>query len=489
MPVSPNQLQFTDSLTRTKRPFVPLVPDHVGIYVCGPTVYSDSHLGHAKSYVGFDVIVRWLRFLGYSVRYVQNITDVGHLTDDADEGEDKLIKTARLNQVHPLELAERFTRRYFRDMDALGVQRPDISPRASGHIPEQIEIITALIERGNAYVVNGSVYFSVASFPQYGRLSGRDVEDGEEGHRVQVRSEKRDARDFALWKAAEGGHILRWNSPWGVGFPGWHIECSAMSSRYLGESFDIHGGGLDNQFPHHECEIAQSQAAGHAFARCWLHNNLITVDGRKMSRSLGNFTTIEQALSNNDAAAVRLWVLSTHYRSPADYSASSLTAVKGGLDRLRTALRGATEAAAQASVAPAALDASFLGEVAAAEGAFAAAMDDDCNTPLALGALFDMARVLNTATAKGQLSRGALEAACQRMLALGGTVLGVLDAAATNAVSADAAPYVDLLVQARTRLKNAKAFEHADWLRTELAARGVVIEDTAAGTRWRFSAE
>ena len=487
MPVSPNQLQFTDSLTRAKRPFVPLVADHVGIYVCGPTVYSDSHLGHAKSYVGFDVIVRWLRFLGYRVRYVQNITDVGHLTDDADQGEDKLGKKARLNQVHPLELAELYTRRYFRDMDALGIKRPDISPRASGHIPEQIEIISALIERGHAYVVNGSVYFSVTSFAEYGRLSGRDVEDGEEGHRVQVRSEKRDARDFALWKAAEGGHILRWNSPWGVGFPGWHIECSAMSSRYLGETFDIHGGGLDNQFPHHECEIAQSRAAGHGFARCWLHNNLVTVDGRKMSRSLGNFTTIETALESHEAATVRMWVLSTHYRSPADYSAGSLTAMKSGLVRLRTALRSAADAAATASVTPAASDSAFLGEVAAAESAFAAAMDDDCNTPLALGALFDMARVLNTAVGKGQVSRAALHAGRSRMLTLGGEVLGILEETASVAHGGDAATYVELLVQARTRLKGAKAFEHADWLRSELAARGVVIEDTAAGAKWRFS--
>jgi cysteinyl-tRNA synthetase len=479
-------LVIHDSYSRTKRPFTPLTPGHVGIYVCGPTVYSDTHLGHAKSYVSFDVVVRWLRFSGLRVRHVENITDVGHLVDNADDGEDKLIRTARLTQVHPLELAEKYARLFFKDMDALGVTRPDISPRATGHILEQQAIIRELLARKHAYEVNGSVYFSVASFPEYGRLSGRDTEEGEEGHRVAVRGEKRDPRDFALWKRAEGGHILRWESPWGMGFPGWHIECSAMASRYLGESFDIHGGGLDNQFPHHECEIAQSRAAGHGFAGTWMHNNLVTVEGRKMSKSLGNFTSVTQALEKNEAALVRLWVLSTHYRSPVDYSAQGLEALRGGLERLRAALRAVSASAAAAASVSAAGDGPFLAEVAVAEAAFTAAMNDDFNTPLALGALFDLARVLNTAVARGGLSRAALEAGRARYLALGAEVMGVLDASAVQSVGGDAARYVELLVETRQRLKAAKAFEIADWLRREIASRGVVLEDTASGPRWRF---
>lgn len=481
-------LVIHDSFTRTKRPFVPITPGHVGIYVCGPTVYSDTHLGHAKSYVSFDVVVRWLRFTGFRVRHVENITDVGHLVDNSDDGEDKLIRTARLSEVHPLELAEKYARLFFSDMDALGVVRPDISPRATGHILEQQALIRELLARGHAYEVNGSVYYAVSSFPEYGRLSGRDTEEGEVGHRVAVRGEKRDPRDFALWKRAEGGHILRWESPWGMGFPGWHIECSAMSCRYLGESFDIHGGGLDNQFPHHECEIAQSRGAGHGFANTWMHNNLVTVEGRKMSKSLGNFTSVTQALEKNEPALVRLWVLSTHYRSPVDYSAQGLEALKGGLERLRVALRSVSEAIAAAATIGTPGDVPFLAELATAEAAFTAAMNDDFNTPLALGALFDMARVLNTGLARGGLSRTALETGRTRFLALGGDVLGVLDAASAAPAGGDAARYVELLIETRQRLKAAKVFDMADWLRKEIAARGVVLEDTANGPRWRFNA-
>ncbi|HET6272538.1 MAG TPA: cysteine--tRNA ligase, partial [Bacteroidota bacterium] len=287
-------LRIYNTLTRRKEEFKPLHEGHVNLYVCGPTVYGDSHLGHAKSYISFDVVVRYLRYLGYRVLYVQNITDVGHLLGDANDGEDRLLKQSRLEQKHPMQVAETYTRSFFEDMDALNVLRPDISPRATGHITEQIQIIQQLMQKSLAYEANGSVYFDVQKFPEYGKLSGRRVDEMEAGARVEVKSEKRHPADFALWKKAEPEHIMRWPSPWGDGFPGWHVECSAMSMKYLGESFDIHGGGLENQFPHHECEIAQSEGAtGKPFVKYWLHNNMVTVNGQKMGKSLGNFTTLK----------------------------------------------------------------------------------------------------------------------------------------------------------------------------------------------------
>ncbi len=278
-------------LSRDKEPFKPIQEGHATMYVCGPTVYDNSHLGHAKTYVSFDVILRWLRYTGYRVRYVQNITDVGHLLDD---GEDRILKGARRERVEPMEIVERYMRSYFEDMDALGVSRPDISPRASAHVPEQIEMIQALVEKGYAYESGGSVYYSVEAFGEYGKLSGRRVEDMEAGKRVAVRDDKRHPMDFALWIRAPEAHVLQWPSPWGRGYPGWHIECSAMSTKYLGATFDIHGGGVDNIFPHNECEIAQSESAnGAPFANYWLLTGTLLVDGVKMSKSLGNFVTIE----------------------------------------------------------------------------------------------------------------------------------------------------------------------------------------------------
>ncbi|MCJ7736866.1 MAG: cysteine--tRNA ligase, partial [Anaerolineae bacterium] len=279
-------LHVYNYLTRKKEPFQPLVEGYVGMYVCGPTVYDHAHLGHAKTYIAMDTVVRYLRFLGYKVRYVQNITDVGHLLDT---GEDRIMKGVRRDRVEPMELVETYTRSYFEDMDALKVIRPDISPRASGHIPEQIALVEKLIAKGIAYATeDGDVYFSVAKFPEYGKLSGRNVDDLEHGARVTVRQNKRHPADFALWKHAEPEHILRWPSPWGEGYPGWHAECSAMSNKYLGETLDIHGGGLENIFPHNECEIAQSEAAtGKQFSRYWVLSGSLTVDGVKMSKSLG----------------------------------------------------------------------------------------------------------------------------------------------------------------------------------------------------------
>ncbi len=391
-------LVIYNTLTRSLEPFRPIEENLVRMYVCGPTVYGDSHLGHAKSYVSFDVIVRYLRSLGYTVLYVQNITDVGHLTDDADEGDDKLLKQARLDRMHPMQVAERYTRSYFEDMDALRVLRPDISPRATGHITEQIDLVKELLACGLAYEANGSVYFSVHKFAGYGKLSRRALDDMSSGVRIDVKSEKRHPADFALWKRAESGHIMRWTSPWGEGFPGWHLECSAMSMKYLGQSFDIHGGGLDNQFPHHECEIAQSEGVtGKPFVKYWLHNNMVTVEGRKMGKSLGNFITLKDAFARWSAPVVRFFILQSHYRSTLDFSADAVGGAAKGLERLHGTIR---QVNGQIGVAP--LEGTPSGiDLDAFDQRFRAAMDEDFNAPQAIAVLFDLSREVNTALQRG----------------------------------------------------------------------------------------
>jgi len=332
-----NDLHIYNTLIRNKEKFEPLTPGFVGIYVCGPTVYGHSHLGHAKSYISFDIVVRYLRYLGYKVRYVQNITDVGHLLGDSNEGEDRILKQARLEKLEPMEVVESYTKSYFEDMDSLGLLRPDISPRASGHIIEQIEMVKDLLAKGYAYAVKGNVYFDVHKFAQYGKLSGRKVDEMEAGVRVDVVEDKRHPADFALWKAADESHLMQWASPWGKGYPGWHLECSVMSTKYLGETFDIHGGGLENVFPHHECEIAQSESTNKkTFARFWMHNNMVTVDGVKMGKSLNNFITIKDIRQKYDPLAIRYFILMSHYRSTLDFSDKALQAAEKGYKKLET---------------------------------------------------------------------------------------------------------------------------------------------------------
>ncbi len=485
-------LTIYNSLTRQKEEFVPLHANHVGIYVCGPTVYGDAHIGHAKSYVSFDVVVRYLRYLGYTVRYVQNITDVGHLTDDADEGEDKIVRKARLDRVHPMELVERYTYRYFEDMDALNVLRPDISPRASGHIPEQIEQIEALLATGHAYAVNGSVYFSVESDPDYGKLSGRRAEDQEEGARVAVNPEKRNPADFALWKRADEQHILQWPSPWGYGYPGWHIECSAMSIKYLGQPFDIHGGGLENKFPHHEAEIAQAECAsgGTPFARIWMHNNMVTVDGVKMGKSLGNFTTIKDALHLVEPLALRFFVLSSHYRSATDFTTAALEGAQKGYSRLMGAVRLVQQkfdtAPANGPVDPA------VQELASATTArFRAAMDDDFNAAGALATLFEFSRETNTRLNAAELPNQATIAAMDEVYrTLAGDVLGLLPADSVTRSGAELAAVTDqivgVLIELRQEARQARQWAQADAVRDRLKAIGVILEDGPRGTTWRL---
>ncbi len=500
-------LQVFNSLGRTKQPFEPLREGLVGIYVCGPTVYGDSHVGHAKSYVSFDVIVRYLRHAGYRVRYVQNITDVGHLTDNADAGEDKVGEKARALGIQPMEVAERYTRSYFEDMDALNVLRPDISPRASGHIPEQIELVRTLLDKGHAYEVNGSVYFDVTSFPQYGKLSGRRLDEIVQGARVEVSEDKRHPADFALWKRAEPGHIMRWNSPWGVGFPGWHLECSVMSMKYLGETLDIHGGGLENIFPHHEDEVAQSECAtGKPFVRYWLHNNMVTVGGQKMGKSLGNFITLKDAFAGNPPLGVpvrplvvRYFVLTSHYRSPLDFSPEALEAARKGLERIEQA---ASELRRRLQLVPpappyggqGAVPPQVAGLVEQARKDFMAEMDDDFNTAGALGQLGKFTREVNRLLDSGEaLPATALAALDGLYQELGEGVLGILrdvDAGAQPAVGRGArgleAQLIEALIETRARLRQARQFELADAVRRQLADLGIELKDGPERTTWSY---
>ena len=483
-------LHITNSLTRKKEPFVPLREGHVGIYVCGPTVYGHAHIGHAKSFISFDVAVRYLRHLGHRVRYVQNITDVGHLTDDttgmADEGEDKVLKQARREQVEPMELVERYTRSYFEDMDRLNALRPDISPRASGHIPEQIDLIERLIDRGLAYTRDGYVYFSIRDFKDYGKLSGRDYEEQEAGARVLVDERKRDPRDFALWKRAEPEHILRWKSPWGVGYPGWHIECSAMSMRYLGETFDIHGGGLEHTFPHHECEIAQSEGAtGKPFVRVWMHNNMLTVNGVKMGKSLGNYTTVKDALREVDPQTLRLFFLNSHYRSVLDFSMEAITATGQGMERLRRTVLSLDERARTAADQES--HPGFNTLLDQTRRFFTEAMDDDFNTSQAVGELFDLARVVNTYLSAGTLGRKDLEAARKLYSDLGEEVLGLGFQEPGQGVASSGAEdaLISFLLDLRGEFRAQKNWAMADRVRDRLAELGYLIEDGPQGARWR----
>jgi cysteinyl-tRNA synthetase len=477
-------LKIYNVMTRRKEEFVPLTPGKVNFYVCGPTVYDYSHIGHAKTYVNFDVVMRYLRFLDYDVLYVQNITDVGHMLDT---GEDRILKKARQVSALPMQIVETYTRQYFEDMDALGVRRPDISPRASGHIPEQIALIERLLEKDHAYVVDGSVYFDVASFPEYGKLSGRIVEDLEEGARVAIREEKRHPADFALWKKAEPEHILRWSSPWGEGFPGWHIECSAMSAKYLGETFDIHGGGIENIFPHNECEIAQSEAAHDApFARYWMLIGSLTLDGVKMSKSLGNTLTIKDALERWRPEAIRTFILSSQYSNPIDLSDEAVEAAQKGWQRIWGAVTLTREQLRQAEEGEASLEVKDM--LAKARDQFIERMNDDFNAPGALAVLQDLTRQVNTLiNESGSQTRGTLAAIDTLYRELGGDVLGIVPEREEGGADAEREDgLVRLLIDLRAQTRANKDWATADTIRDRLKELGVVLEDRADGTVWKL---
>ncbi|HLE32816.1 MAG TPA: cysteine--tRNA ligase [Bacteroidota bacterium] len=479
-------LSIYNSLTRKKEVFTPLHKGSVGMYVCGPTVYSDSHVGHAKSYVSFDIIVRYLRHLGYKVLYVQNITDVGHLLDS---GEDRMLKQSKIQHVHPMQIAETITRSYFEDMDALSVVRPDISPRATGHIVEQIELVRQLLEKGFAYEVNGSVYFDVRKFKEYGKLSGRTVEEAVEGTRVGIRDEKRNPEDFALWKKAEPEHIMRWPSPWSEGFPGWHVECSAMSMKYLGETFDIHGGGLDNQFPHHEAEVAQSESAtGKPFVKYWIHNNLVTVNGKKMSKSLGNFVTLKDLFKKFDPMAVRFFILQSHYRSTLDFSDEAMQGAEAGLEKLLNFVREVRERVDKEQSEGAG---NVKADFSPYEKEMQEAMDDDFNAPKVIAALFRLATDVNSRYFNGApLSLGSLKDMERILDAYGTGILGVVPKRGELVGAADHLSFsgiVELVIGLRAEARKQKQWALSDMIRDGLKELGIVIEDKKDGTSWRKS--
>ena len=489
------ELRFYNSLTRRLEEFKPLQKGRVGIYVCGPTVYGHAHLGHAKSYVSFDILVRYLRYLGYNVTYVQNITDVGHLTDDADEGEDKIVKAAKKEKKHPMALAEFYTRSYFEDMDKLNCLRPDISPRASGHIVEQIELVKKLLEKGYAYEVNGSVYFDVSKFKDYGKLSGRNIDDMLAGARVEVSPDKRHPADFALWKKAEPNHIMQWPSPWGMGFPGWHLECSVMSTKYLSQPFDIHGGGLENQFPHHECEIAQSEAANAVqFVRYWLHNNMVTVDGQKMGKSLNNFITLKEVFSDSpepkherlsrkyDPLAVRQLILNSHYRSPIDFSDAALFAAQSGYEKITETV---LEIRSKENFAPkGTVNDQIQKELNLLKARFEDAMSDDLNTSVALSVVFDTIRLARQVLERSDTTKETLELVDNHFRSLGGDVLGIVKESygSTEIAVAERDRMINVLVKLRTEARERKDYNTADMIRNVLNEASIVLIDNLDGT-------
>lgn len=481
-----DDLHIYNTLSRRKEKFNPITDHFVGIYVCGPTVYGDPHLGHAKSYVSFDVVVRYLRYLGYQVRYVQNITDVGHLTDDADQGEDKLEKQAKIEQLEPMEIAEKYTYNYFRDMDKLGVRRPDISPRATGHIIEQIEMVKKLLENGHAYEANGNVYFDVSSAEDYGKLSGRAVEEQESGTRIETASDKRAPEDFALWKKADDGHLMKWPSPWGPGYPGWHVECSAMSTKYLGEHFDIHGGGLDNQFPHHECEIAQSEGAfNQPFANYWMHNNMVTLEGQKMGKSLGNAISLDQFFSGDhdllsrawDPQVIRFFLLQSHYRSTTDFSEEALSGAENGLRNLQEML-GEIDAAEDGS--------GKRYPVEELQSSLEAKLNDDFNTAQSIAVLFEELKKIRKQINQDHTPENIGEIK-QLLHDFVDGVLGLWPEAGDSASGTGTdktEQLVELLIDIRNNARREKNFELADAIRDRLNEMGIKLMDNPGGTEF-----
>ena len=484
-------LYLYNTLSRSKQPFRPIHEGHVGMYVCGPTVYGDAHLGHARPAITFDVLFRYLQSLGYKVRYVRNITDVGHLEHDADEGEDKIAKKARLEQIEPMEVVQFYVNRYHHDMEALGVLPPSIEPFASGHIIEQIAFIQRILDKGYAYIVNGSVYMDVEKYAKdypYGKLSGRNLEDIKtETRELDGQDEKKHSYDFALWKKAAPEHIMHWPSPWSEGFPGWHMECSTMGTKYLGEEFDIHGGGMDLMFPHHEAEIAQSCAAlGHDSVHYWMHNNMITIAGKKMGKSYNNFITLRQFFKGDHPLlsqafapmTIRFFILMAHYRSTVDFSDEALIAAEKGLDRMREAWSRLTKLQ---PVGNQPADQSLREHCTEA-------MEDDLNTPIVLSHLFDSTKLINAAyDGKTTLSQAQIDElkAVWQLYAM--DILGLQLAASDDANQTKEQAYhgaIDLLLGLRLEAKRNKDWPTSDKIRNSLTELGFKIKDTKDGFEW-----
>lgn len=487
-------LYITNTLSRRKELFVPAVPGRVGIYVCGPTVYGDAHLGHARPGVTYDVLVKLLRHLGYKVRYVRNITDVGHLEHDSDEGEDKIAKKARLEQLEPMEVVQTYTLRYHEAMRMLNVAPPSIEPRASGHIIEQIALVKKILDAGYAYESNGSIYFDVRKYNEdhrYGILSGRNLDEMIGGTReLDGQEDKHASYDFALWKKASPEHIMRWPSPWSDGFPGWHLECSAMSEKYLGKEFDIHGGGMDLLFPHHECELAQNTASrGTGGVRYWMHNNMITINGKKMGKSLGNFITLEELFTGKhellaqaySPMTIRFFILQAHYRSTLDFSNDALQAAEKGLKKVMTAARDIREAAAGAKED----GREVSGEIRDLVENVYAALCDDLNTPVALSYIFEAVKMVNSAKEdKSLLSRADYAELAKLFDEIVSGVLGLQDENGSGSSLRTIEGLVQMVLEQRKAAKAAKDWAASDRIRDELKALGIAIKDTKDGTEW-----
>ncbi|MCD8495545.1 MAG: cysteine--tRNA ligase [Bacteroides graminisolvens] len=488
-----HQLTIYNTLSRKKEQFIPLHAPHVGMYVCGPTVYGDAHLGHARPAITFDILFRYLTHLGYKVRYVRNITDVGHLEHDADEGEDKVAKKARLEQLEPMEVVQYYVNRYHKSMEALNVLPPSIEPHASGHIIEQIELVKEILNNGYAYESEGSVYFDVTKYNKdhhYGKLSGRNLDDVLNTTReLDGQSEKRNPADFALWKCAQPEHIMRWPSPWSNGFPGWHCECTAMGRKYLGEHFDIHGGGMDLVFPHHECEIAQSVASqGDDMVHYWMHNNMITVNGTKMGKSLGNFITLDEFFNGSHAMltqayspmTIRFFILQAHYRSTVDFSNEALQASEKGLQRLLEAVDGLDRIKTSA--------ASDV-EVQSIRTKCHEAMNDDLNSPIVISHLFEAARIVNNVLAgNNKLSEADLKELKDTFHLFLFDILGLKEeTGSSDGREAAYGKVVDMLLEQRMQAKANKDWAMSDKIRNELTALGFEIKDTKDGFEWKLN--
>jgi cysteinyl-tRNA synthetase len=484
-----NNLTIYNSLSRKKELFKPLHPPFVGLYVCGPTVYSDAHLGHARPAITFDLLFRYLLHLEYQVRYVRNITDVGHLENDADEGEDKIEKKARVEHLEPMEVVQKYLNNYLRNMEQLNVLHPSIEPRASGHIIEQQALIKNILDNGYAYEVNGSVYFDVLTYNKkynYGKLSGRVLDDLMANSRsLDGQDEKRSPFDFALWKKATPEHLMRWSSPWSEGYPGWHLECSAMSTKYLGEVFDIHGGGMDLQFPHHECEIAQSTAANNKESvRYWMHNNMITINGQKMARSLGNFITLDQLFSGNNPLlyqayspmTIRFFILQAHYSSTIDFSNEALKASEKGLQKLMKAM----ETLKKLNPSPeSTVDISRLKEKCYE------AMDDDLNSPLLMSSLFEGVKIINSVNdGSEKLNEKDLLSLKKLFVVFVSDILGLKDESAGKSDEKLTGDLMKIIIDLRQEAKNKKEWAASDKIRSDLKNAGIILKDKKDDVEW-----
>ena len=467
-------LKVYNTISREKEEFIPLYGNNVGMYVCGPTVYGFPHLGHAKSYISFDIVYRYLKFKGYNVKYVQNITDVGHLVGDADSGESKIEKQAKIEMIDPYQIAYKYELSYFDCMNKLNVLRPDISCRATGHIIEIIDMVKTLVDKGFAYVTeNNNVYFEVSKFKDYGKLSNRNLEDTVSGERINVADDKKRPEDFALWKSADDNHLMKWDSPWGVGYPGWHIECSVMSKKYLGDTFDIHGGGMDNIFPHHECEIAQSVSAnGCDFVKYFIHNNLVTVNGQKMGKSLGNFITLPDLFNKFDPVVVRFFTILSHYRKPTDFDDNKLAEAKKSYESIVKALTTARSKASK--------EMSEDAEIKEIHDKFIEAMDDDFNTALAISYLYELIKIVNKTDDANKLANivNFFDEVVEPVLGI-----SFVQENNTNEESLDD-KLINFIIGLRRQAREEKRYDMSDQIRDNLAELGITLKDSREGTTY-----